>query len=193
VVGFVLNILLLSQRSRDEERVRQDLIVANTQLQVMTQSERQQRDSQNRIDTLQAELFDLRDRLYEVERARNIAEMHVQLLQTSGFGDRRRKILRSPLPKRKTMMHEHYPDGGQSIRWITDEEFDPYDDSSAEEGSPISKAVVGPLACWSAAKRRLAISRRRLAWCRSQAAKDARADDEPSSPIHYRVDGTPEV
>ncbi|KAG2127011.1 hypothetical protein BD769DRAFT_1387906 [Suillus cothurnatus] len=181
------------KRSRDEERVQQDLIVANTQLRVTTQAQRQLRDSQNRIDTLHAQLFDLRDRLYDVERARNIAEMHVELLQTSALGARRRKNPRSPLPKRKTMMHEYYPDGGQSIRWVTDEEFGPYDDSSAEEGSPVTKAVGGPLACGLAARRRLTLSRRQLAWRRLQAAKNADVDDESSSPTQRRVDSTPEV
>ncbi|KAG2112792.1 hypothetical protein BD769DRAFT_1391801 [Suillus cothurnatus] len=93
----------------------------------------QLQDSQNRIDTLHAQLFDLQDRLYDVEHACNIAEMHVELLQTSGLGARCHKNLCSLLPKRKTMMHEYYPDGGQSIRWVTDKEFGPYDDSSAEE------------------------------------------------------------
>jgi hypothetical protein len=193
VLGFVLNIHLPAQQSCDEEQVRQDLIVANTQLQVIMQAKRQLRDLQNRINTLHAELFDLRDRLYNIERAHNIVEMHMQLLQTSGFGGRCCKNLCFPLPKRKTMMHEHYPDGGQSIRWITDEEFDMYDDSSAEEGSPMSKAVAGPLACGLAAQRSLNLSRRQLAWCCLQAAKDTHADDEPSSPIHFHVDGTPEV
>ncbi|KAG2089222.1 hypothetical protein BD769DRAFT_1396114 [Suillus cothurnatus] len=161
------------KRSRDEERVQQDLIVANTQLRVTTQAQRQLRDSQNRIDTLHAQLFDLRDRLYDVERARNIAEMHVELLQTSALGARRH--------------------GGQSIRWVTDEEFGPYDDSSAEEGSPVTKAVGGPLACGLAARRRLTLSRRQLAWRRLQAAKNADVDDESSSPTQRRVDSTPEV
>lgn len=193
VVGFVLNIHFPAQRSRDEGRVRQDLIVANTQLrlglEVTTQAQRQLRDSQNRVDSLHSQLFDLRERLYDVERARNIAEMYVEMLQTSGSGDRRRKNL----SKRKTMMHEHYPDGGQSIRWVTDEEFGPYDNSSAEEGPPVTQTVAGPLACGLAASRRLNLSRRRLAWSRLQAAKNASVDNESSSPIHPRVGGTPEV
>jgi hypothetical protein len=131
--------------------------------------------------------------LYDVECARNIAEMHVELLQTSGLGAWHHKNLHSPLPKRKTMMHEYYPDGGQSIRWVTDEEFGPYDDSSAEEGSPVTKAVGGPLACGLAARRCLTLSHRQLAWHCLQAAKNADVDDESSSPTQCRVDSTPEV
>ncbi|KAG1742073.1 hypothetical protein EDD22DRAFT_958975 [Suillus occidentalis] len=181
------------KRSCDEGRVRQDLIVANTQLRlglgVTTQAQRQLRDSQNRIDSLHSQLFDLREKLYDVERARNIAEMYVEMLQTSGSADGRRKNL----SKRKTMMHEHYPDGGQSIRWVTDEEFGPYDNSSAEEGPPVTRAVAGPLACGLAASRSLNLTCHQLAWSRSQAAKNASVDNEPSSPIHPHVDGTPEV
>ncbi|KAG1862955.1 hypothetical protein C8R48DRAFT_673089 [Suillus tomentosus] len=179
------------KRSRDEGRVRQDLIVANTQLRlgVTTQAQHQLQDSQNRIDSLHSQVFDLRERLYDVERAHNIAEMYVEMLQTSGLGDRRRKNL----SKRKTMMHEHYPDGGQSIRWVTDEEFGPYDNSSAEEGPPVTQAVAGPLACGLAASQRLTLSRRQLAWRRLQAAKNASVYNEPSSPTYPRVDGTPEV
>ncbi|KAG2742981.1 hypothetical protein P692DRAFT_20850759 [Suillus brevipes Sb2] len=136
----------------------------------MTQAKCQLRDSQNQINTLHAELFDLRDRLHNIECAHNIAEMYM-----------------------KTMMHEHYPDGGQSIRWITDKEFDLYDDSSAEEGSPMSKAIAGPLTCGLAAQRSLNLSHCQLAWCHLQAAKDTHTDDEPSSPIYFHVDGTPEV
>lgn len=190
----MLNVHLTVQRARDEERFGQDRIVANTQLRVTTQAQ-QLRDSQDRVDTLHAELFDLRDRLYDVQRARDIAEMHVEMLQASASGssDQRRRNLHSPLPKRKSMMHEYYPDGGQSIRWLTDEEFSPYDDSSAEEGSSVIRAVGGPLACGLAARRRLTLSRRQLAQRRLQTAKDAIADDEPSSPMHRRADGSPEV
>jgi hypothetical protein len=131
--------------------------------------------------------------LYDVECAHNIAEMHVELLQMSALGAQCRKNPRSPLPKRKTMMHEYYPDGGQSIRWITGEEFGPYDDSSAEEGSPVTKAVGGLLACGLAARRRLTLSRCQLAWRRLQAAKNADVDDKSSSPTQRRVDSTPEV
>jgi len=189
VIGLVLNTYLTAQRGRDEEQLGQDRSVANTQLRVTMQAQ-QLRDSQHRIDTLHAQLFHLRDRLYDVERARNIAEMYVEMLQTSGSGDQSRKTIRSSLPKRKSMMHEYHPDGGESIRWLTDEEFSPYDDSSAEEGSPVTKAIGGPQACALAAKRRLTLCRRRLARRRLQAAKE---DDEPSSPIHRRVDSTPEV
>jgi hypothetical protein len=91
------------------------------------------------------------------------------------------------------MMHEYYPDGGQSIRWITGEEFGPYDDSSAEEGSPVTKAVGGLLACGLAARQCLTLSHCQLAWRRLQAAKNADVDDKSSSPTQRCVDSTPEV
>ncbi|KAG1719008.1 hypothetical protein EDD22DRAFT_855142, partial [Suillus occidentalis] len=157
----------------NEEQLRQDQSVNNIQLLVMTQAQQLQ-DSQDRIDSLHVQLFHLRERLYDVECARNIVERHVEALQTLKSGGKRCENSHSPLAKRKSLMQEYYPDGGQSIRWLMDEEFSPYNDLSTEdsEGSLAdTRPVAGP-------------------W----ASKDARdADDEPSSPAHRRVDGTPEV
>ncbi|KAG1765103.1 hypothetical protein EDD22DRAFT_732352, partial [Suillus occidentalis] len=102
-----------TQRARDNERA--DRSLANTQL--MTQAQ-QLRDAQNRIDTLHAQLFDLRSKLYDSQRACDKAELRVEMLQSQISGSHRK--LRSPPPKRKSLMHEHYPDGGQSIRWLSD-------------------------------------------------------------------------
>ncbi|KAG1763198.1 hypothetical protein EDD22DRAFT_846606 [Suillus occidentalis] len=78
------------ERARDEERLVQDQSVEDIQLLVTTQAQ-QLRDSQDRIDSLHAQLFHLRDRLYDVERARNIAERHVEALQTLKSGGQRRE------------------------------------------------------------------------------------------------------
>ncbi|KAG2370347.1 hypothetical protein BDR07DRAFT_1370885 [Suillus spraguei] len=138
-------------------------------------------------------LFNLRGRLYDIERARNITEMYVEMLQTLGLGGKHSKILHSPLAKRKSMMHEYHLDGGQLIRWLTDEEFSLYDNSSAEEGSPVISTVGVPLACGLAARQHLTLSRCQLACRHLQTAKDTDVDDEPSSPMHHCADGSPEV
>ncbi|KAG2157038.1 hypothetical protein DEU56DRAFT_720970, partial [Suillus clintonianus] len=103
----------VTQRARDEERAARTL--ANTQL--MTQAQ-QLRDSQATNENLRNQLFDLRARLYDVERACDKAELRAEMLDMKVSGCHQR--LRSPLPKEKTMVSEWYPDGGQSIRWITD-------------------------------------------------------------------------
>ncbi|KAG1868693.1 hypothetical protein C8R48DRAFT_771474 [Suillus tomentosus] len=154
--------------------------------QLMAQAQ-QLRDSQNRIDNLHTQLFDLRSRLYEVEHAHNMAEIQrLETLQTQrrGSRDHRRTMkLHSPPPKRKSMVHEYYSDGGQSIRWLTDEEFEPYDELSAnEESSPVVKAVGGPLSCGLADRQRMSLSR---CWAlrRFQKVRDAADLNDSDGPV----------
>jgi hypothetical protein len=154
--------------------------------QLMAQAQ-QLRDSQNRIDNLHTQLFDLRSRLYEVEHAHNMAEIQrLETLQTQrrGSRDHRRTMkLHSPPPKRKSMVHEYYSDGGQSIRWLTDEEFEPYDELSAnEESSPVVKAIGGPLSCGLADRRRMSLSRR-WALRRFQKVRDAADLNDSDGPV----------
>lgn len=85
-------------------------------------------------------------------------------------------------------MHEHYPDGGQSIRWLSDEEFPPYgDNSSVEEDLHIG----GPSCTGRAARKSLSASRH-LTIMHHLQAKDTTVDDEPASVMHCK-EGTPEV
>ncbi|KAG1784767.1 uncharacterized protein HD556DRAFT_1314789 [Suillus plorans] len=168
--------------------------IANTQL--ITQV--QLRDSQRRIDTLHMELFDLQGRLYDaqVEHARDLAEIQREMLQMRESSGRYHKKLPSSPPKRKSMVHEYYPDGGQSIRWLTDEEFEPYDEVSTEEGSRVAKVVGGPSSCGLAARRCMSLSRRWALRC-FQKIKDARANaddsEESVSTMYHRANGTPEI
>ncbi|KAG1760570.1 hypothetical protein EDD22DRAFT_954807 [Suillus occidentalis] len=166
--------------------------------QLMAQAQ-QLRDSQDRIDTLHTQLFDLRSRLYEVEHAHSMAEYQRMLKTTRGSREHRRtKKPHSPPPKRKSMVHEYYPDGGQSIRWLTDEEFEPYGEPPADEGSsPVVKAVPGPLSCGLAARRSMSLSRRwalrRFQKAREAAAADLHSDESSTSSNHRRAAGSPEI
>ncbi|KAG1806957.1 hypothetical protein EV424DRAFT_1577580 [Suillus variegatus] len=91
--------------------------------------------------------------------------------------------LHSPPPKRKSMVHKYYSDGGQSIRWLTDEEFEPYDELSAnEESSPVVKAVGGPLSCGLADRRRMSLSRR-WALRHFQKVRDAADLNDSDGPV----------
>ncbi|KAG1782297.1 hypothetical protein EV702DRAFT_373508 [Suillus placidus] len=166
--------------------------------QLMAQAQ-QLRDSQNRIDTLHTQLFDLRSRLYEVEHAHNMAEIQrPEMLQTQRRGLRdhhHTQKLHSPPPKRKSMVHEYHLDGGQSIRWLTDEEFEPYDEQSANEDSPpVVKAIGGPLSCGLAARQHMSLSRR-WALRRFQKARDpADLNDEPdTSAMHHQMLDDPDA
>ncbi|KAG1796531.1 hypothetical protein EV424DRAFT_1546990 [Suillus variegatus] len=170
-----------------------DQTIANT---LMTQA--QLRDSQRRIDTLHTELFDLRGRLYDtqVEHARDLAEIQRKMLQMRESSGRNHKKLPSSPPKRKSMVHEYYPDGGQSIRWLTDEEFEPYDELSMEEGSRVAKVVGGPSSCGLAARQHMSLSRH-WALHHFQKVKDARANaddsEESVSTMYHHANGTPEI
>ncbi|KAG2140906.1 uncharacterized protein EDB93DRAFT_1252688 [Suillus bovinus] len=157
-----------TQRARDEERA--DWSLANTQLLAQAQ---QLRDAQARIDTLHAQVFDLRSKLYDSQRACDMADLRVEMLrsQTSGSGGRHHRKMRSPPPKRKSMMPEYYPDGGQSIRWLTDEEFAPYEDLSADERQHIGGPACNARAARRCLSHRLAMGK----------AKDTIMGDEPRS------------
>ncbi|KAJ8588986.1 hypothetical protein M405DRAFT_881852 [Rhizopogon salebrosus TDB-379] len=101
-----------AQRTRDEDRANRSL--ATTQL--LTQSQ-QLRDSQAVVESLRTQLFDLRTRLYDVERERDKAELRIEMMQMSG-STRRQHV---PMPKRKSLHQDWYPEGGGCTRWITDE------------------------------------------------------------------------
>ncbi|KAG2138106.1 uncharacterized protein EDB93DRAFT_1106464 [Suillus bovinus] len=171
-----------------------DQTIANTQLMMQAQL----RDSQRQIDTLHTELFDLQGRLYDaqVEHAHELAEIQCEMLQMrESSGRHHRKLPFSP-PKRKSMVHEYYPDGGQSIRWLTDEEFKLFDELSREEGPHVAKVVGGPSSCGLVARQNMSLSR---CWAlrRFQKVKDARANaddsEESVSTTYHRANGTPEI
>jgi hypothetical protein len=152
----------------------------------MTQAQQLQ-DAQNRIDMLHAQLFNLHSKLYDSQCACDKTELHVEMLQSQISGSHRK--LCSPPPKRKSLMHEYYPDGGQSIRWLSDEEFPPYGNNlSVEEDLHIG----GPLCTGRAARKSLSASRHLTIMHRLQAANDTTVDDEPASVMHCK-EGTPEV
>lgn len=101
-----------AQRTRDEDRSNRSF--ATTQL--LTQSQ-QLRDSQALVESLRTELFNLRTRLYDVERERDKAELRVEMMQMSGSTHRQHV----PMPKRKSLHQAWYPDGGGCTKWVTDE------------------------------------------------------------------------
>ncbi|KAG1734934.1 uncharacterized protein EDB91DRAFT_1083938 [Suillus paluster] len=101
-----------TQRNRNEDHTNRSL--ATTQL--FTQSQ-QLRDSQAAMETLHGQLFYLHARMYDIERERNRAELCIEMMQMRG-STRRQHV---QMPKRKNLHQEWYPDGGGSIRWLTDE------------------------------------------------------------------------
>lgn len=120
-----------TQRNRDEDRANRSL--ATTHL--LTQSQ-QLRDSQAATETLHGQLFDLRARMYDIERERDRAELRIEMMQMSG--STRRQHVR--MPKRKNLHQEWYPEGGGSTRWLTDE-----GESTASEGrKPPRLQKIGP-------------------------------------------------
>jgi hypothetical protein len=163
-----------TQRARDNEQA--DRSLANTQL--MTQAQQLQ-DAQNRINTLHAQLFNLCSKLYDSQCACDKADLHVEMLQSQISGSHRKLCLLPP--KRKSLMHKHYPDGGQSIRWLSDEEFPPYENLSIEEDLDIR----GPSCTGRAVRKSLSASHHLTIMHHLQAAKDTTVDDEPASVMCY--------
>jgi hypothetical protein len=101
-----------AQRDRDEDRANRSFAT----VQLLTQSQ-QLRDSNAKVENLQGQLFGLRNRLYDAERELDRAQLRIEMMEMTG-STRRRHIR---MPKRKNLQQEWYPEGGGSVRWITDE------------------------------------------------------------------------
>ncbi|KAG2048890.1 hypothetical protein BDR06DRAFT_1012543 [Suillus hirtellus] len=103
---------LATQCNCDEDHANRSL--ATTHL--LTQSQ-QLHDSQATTETLHGQLFDLRACVYNIERERDRAKLHIKMMQMSG-SMRRQHV---QMPKHKNLHQEWYSEGGGSTRWLTDE------------------------------------------------------------------------
>jgi hypothetical protein len=101
-----------AQRDCDEDRVNRSFAT----VQLLTRSQ-QLRDSNASVKTLQGQLFGLRNRLYDAEHKCDRAQLHIEMMEMTG-STHRQHIWMS---KRKNLQQEWFPDGGGSVRWITDE------------------------------------------------------------------------
>jgi hypothetical protein len=159
-------------KARDNERANRTL--ANTH--ILTQSQ-QLRDAQATIDNLRHQLFEMRSSLYDVERARDKAELRVEMLQLTGPGQRgRARQLISCLPKAKRLSYEWHPDGGQCTQWLSAE------DSEVE-------IMAGP----SRPRHGLSAARRSAARQRDISDVDSGHEGNDNGSNSHRYEGTPEV
>lgn len=103
------------QEARDEQRANRS--IANTQL--LTQAQ-QLRDANAVTEQLRTQLYDLRSKLYSVERERDLSQLRAEMMQMHGP---------APKPAPRHARHRHrpkqpnytyYPDGGQSVIWHSD-------------------------------------------------------------------------
>jgi hypothetical protein len=85
-------------------------------VQLLTQSQ-QLRDSNVKVKNLQGQLFGLHNRLYDAERELDRAQLHIEMMEMTGSTHRQHIWM----PKCKNLQQEWYPEGGGSVRWITDE------------------------------------------------------------------------
>lgn len=108
------------QQARDEERANRSL--ATTQL--LTQAQ-QLRDANAVTEQLRTQLYDLRTRLYDVERERDLSKLRAEMLQMHGSAPNQAPPARRSSRHRhrpKLPSYTHYPDGGQSVIWHSDAE-----------------------------------------------------------------------
>lgn len=103
------------QEARDEQCANRS--IANTQL--LTQAQ-QLRDANAVTEQLRTQLYDLRSKLYSVEREHNLSQLRAEMMQMHGP---------APKPAPRHARHQHrpkqpnytyYPDGGQSVIWHSD-------------------------------------------------------------------------
>lgn len=112
-----------AQRQRDADRANRSL--QNTQILAMTQ---QLRDAQQQTDVIRAQLNDIQQRLHESERARDRAELRLEVIQLSTSHQpqgQSRQRTRRPEPRQSKKMHKSetwYPEGGGKTEWFTDVE-----------------------------------------------------------------------
>ncbi|KAG2131631.1 hypothetical protein DEU56DRAFT_688381, partial [Suillus clintonianus] len=115
------------QQARDEERANRSL--ANTQL--LTQAQ-QLRDANAVTEQLRTQLYDLRTRLYNVERERDLGKLRAEMMQMHASAPIQAPHNVHPNPvsrnarnarhryKPKQPSYTYYPDGGQSVIWHSD-------------------------------------------------------------------------
>ncbi|KAG2079009.1 hypothetical protein BDR04DRAFT_1166016 [Suillus decipiens] len=101
-----------AQQNCDEDRANRSLAT----VQLLTQGQ-QLCDSQASVETLQGQLFDLRSHLYDVECECDWAELCMEMIEMTGSTC----CQHIQMPKCKNLHQEWSPDGGGSVRWITDE------------------------------------------------------------------------
>ncbi|KAG1722873.1 hypothetical protein EDB19DRAFT_2043948 [Suillus lakei] len=85
-------------------------------VQLLTQSQ-QLRDSNANIENLQGQLFGLRNRLYDAEHECDRTQLRIEMMEMTGSTHHRHIWM----PKHENLQQEWYPEGGGSVRWITDE------------------------------------------------------------------------
>ncbi|KIK32392.1 hypothetical protein CY34DRAFT_19082 [Suillus luteus UH-Slu-Lm8-n1] len=108
------------QQARDEERANRSL--ATTQLLMQAQ---QLRDANAVTEQLRTQLYDLRTRLYDVEREHDLSKLRAEMLQMHGSAPNQAPPARRSSRHRhrpKLPSYTHYPDGGQSVIWHSDAE-----------------------------------------------------------------------
>ncbi|KAG1719710.1 hypothetical protein EDB19DRAFT_1918593 [Suillus lakei] len=77
----------------------------------------QLRDTNAVTEQLHTQLYDLRSKLYSVERERDLSQLRVEMMQMHGSAP-------NPAPRHARHRHKpkqpsytYYPDGGQSVIW----------------------------------------------------------------------------
>ncbi|KAJ7092376.1 hypothetical protein B0H15DRAFT_777358 [Mycena belliarum] len=105
------------QRARDDERSQRSL--QNTQLLAVNQ---QLRDALATNESLRSQITSMQGHINDVERARDRAELRLEMRDGPGMGRESRR--RSPSavrekPRKKIRCERHYRDGGRATYWIT--------------------------------------------------------------------------
>lgn len=111
------------QQARDEERTSRSL--QNTQFLSLSQ---QLRDANSTIENLRQQLNNFQTRLHDSERARDRAELKLEMVELSrGRPSQRARTHRTESTKRtlqrirgKVRCEERYPEGGSHTYWVTD-------------------------------------------------------------------------
>ncbi|KAG1723958.1 hypothetical protein EDB19DRAFT_1644979, partial [Suillus lakei] len=101
-----------AQHDHDEDHANHSFAT----VQLLTQSQ-QLRDSNANIENLQGQLFGLRNRLYDAEHECDRTQLRIEMMEMTGSTHHRHIWM----PKHENLQQEWYPEGGGSVRWITDE------------------------------------------------------------------------
>ncbi|KAJ7677171.1 hypothetical protein B0H17DRAFT_1139816 [Mycena rosella] len=114
-------------KSRDDERSQRSF--QTTQIFTISQ---QLRDAQATIESLRNQITTMQTRTHDVERARDRAELKLDMIQ-----DTRRVHVRSDYRvNKKIRCEELYPDGGACTYWVTDHSSDESDKENKDPSPP---------------------------------------------------------
>ena len=127
-----------AQELREQQRANRSLQSAQ-----FMASAQQSRDTLAVIESLRLQITTLQARVYDADRARDLSQLKLEMMQASSFATPKPTMrvppkYMAPKLRRKTRNEVRYVDGGGSVTWVTDNE------ATDDEGEDVIGPALNP-------------------------------------------------